>query len=31
METAYYESKIFKYFNERSDNIFPQKNIYLVN
>ena len=27
METAYYESKIFKYFNERSDNIFPQKKI----
>ena len=27
METAYYESKIFKYFNEKSNNIFPQKNI----
>ena len=27
METAYYESKISKYFNERSDNIFPQKKI----
>ena len=28
METAYYESNIFKYFNEKSDNIFPQKNIF---
>ena len=28
METAYYDSKIFKYFNEKSDNIFPQKNIF---
>ena len=28
METAYYESNIFKYFNERSNNIFPQKNIF---
>ena len=28
METAYYESKIFKYFNEKSNNIFPQKNIF---
>jgi len=28
METAYYESKIFKYFNERSNNFFPQKNIF---
>ena len=27
METAYYESKIFKYFNDKSNNIFPQKNI----
>ena len=28
METAYYESNIFKYFNEKSENIFPQKNIF---
>ncbi len=28
METAYYESNIFKYFNERSDNPFPEKNIF---
>ncbi len=28
METAYYESNIFKYFNEKSDNSFPQKNIF---
>ena len=28
METAYYESNIFKYFNEKSNNIFPQKNIF---
>ena len=28
METAYYESNIFKYFNEKSDNVFPQKNIF---
>ena len=28
METAYYESKIFKYFNGRSNNFFPQKNIF---
>ena len=28
METAYYESNIFKYFNKKSDNIFPQKNIF---
>ena len=28
METAYYESKIFRYFNEKSKNIFPQKNIF---
>ena len=27
METAYYESKIFKYFNDKIDNIFPDKNI----
>ena len=27
METAYYESKIFKYFNQRSGNIFSQKKI----
>ena len=25
METAYYESNIFKYFNEKSNNIFPKK------
>ena len=28
METAYYESNIFKYFNEKSNNIFPQKSIF---
>lgn len=28
METAYYESNIFKYFNEKSENFFPQKNIF---
>ncbi len=28
METAYYESKIFKYFNQRSENLFPIKNIF---
>ena len=28
METAYYESNIFKYFNEKSNNIFPQKNVF---
>ena len=28
METAYYESKIFEYFNKRSNNIFPQKKIF---
>ncbi len=28
METAYYESKIFNYFNQRSKNIFPIKNIF---
>ena len=28
METAYYESNIFKYFNERSNNPFPEKNIF---
>ncbi len=28
METAYYESNIFKYFNQRSDNSFPEKNIF---
>ena len=28
METAYYESNIFKYFNKKSGNIFPQKNIF---
>ena len=27
METAYYESIIFKYFNKKSNNIFPQKKI----
>ena len=28
METAYYESNIFKYFSEKSNNIFPKKNIF---
>jgi len=28
METAYYESKIFNYFNEKSGNLFPIKNIF---
>ncbi len=28
METAYYESKIFNYFNQKSKNIFPIKNIF---
>ncbi len=28
METAYYESKIFNYFNQRSKNHFPIKNIF---
>ncbi len=28
METAYYESKIFNYFNEKSENLFPIKNIF---
>ena len=28
METAYYESNIFKYFNEKSNNIFPKKKIF---
>ncbi len=28
METAYYESKIFNYFNHKSENIFPVKNIF---
>ena len=28
METAYYESKIFNYFNEKSKNLFPVKNIF---
>tara|TARA_B100000886_G_scaffold72905_1_gene46765 strand:- start:7024 stop:8094 length:1071 start_codon:yes stop_codon:yes gene_type:complete len=28
METAYYESKIFKYFNKRTGNNFPIKNIF---
>ncbi len=27
METAYYESKIFNYFNQKSKNLFPIKNI----
>ena len=30
METAYYESKIFNYFNEKSKNLFPIKNIFSV-
>ena len=28
METAYYESKIFNYFNLKSENLFPIKNIF---
>ncbi len=28
METAYYESKIFNYFNQKSENLFPIKNIF---
>ncbi len=28
METAYYESKIFNYFNKKSENLFPNKNIF---
>ncbi len=28
METAYYESKIFNYFNQKSKNIFPIKKIF---
>ncbi len=28
METAYYESKIFNYFNQKSNNIFPIKRIF---
>ncbi len=28
METAYYESKIFNYFNQKSNNIFPIKKIF---
>ncbi len=28
METAYYESKIFNYFTQRSKNLFPIKNIF---
>ena len=28
METAYYESKIFNYFNKRSENPLPNKNIF---
>ena len=28
METAYYESRIFNYFNEKSENLFPVKNIF---
>ncbi|OCW82085.1 bifunctional purine biosynthesis protein [Pelagibacteraceae bacterium GOM-A5] len=28
METAYYESKIFNYFNQKSENFFPIKNIF---
>ncbi len=31
METAYYESKIFNYFNQKSKNIFPIKNIFSGN
>ncbi len=28
METAYYESKIFQYFNKKNKNFFPLKNIF---
>ncbi len=28
METAYYESKIFEYFNKKNKNVFPMKNIF---
>ncbi len=28
METAYYEAKIFNYFNQKSENLFPIKNIF---
>ncbi len=28
METAYYESKIFNYFNQKSKNLFPIKNVF---
>ena len=28
METAYYESKIFNYFNLKSKNLFPSKNVF---
>ena len=28
METAYYESKIFEFFNKKNKNIFPSKNIF---
>ncbi len=28
METAYYETKIFNYFNQRSENLFPIKKIF---
>ena len=28
METAYYESKIFKYFNKKNNNLFPIRNIF---
>tara|TARA_B100001027_G_C16263653_1_gene330770 strand:+ start:261 stop:1820 length:1560 start_codon:yes stop_codon:yes gene_type:complete len=28
METAYYDSKIFNYFNEKIENLFPNKNIF---
>ena len=28
METAYYESKIFEYFNKKNKNFFPLKNIF---
>ncbi len=31
METAYYESKIFNYFNHKSEKLFPFKNIFSGN
>ena len=31
METAYYESKIFEFFNKKNKNIFPSKIFFQVN